>query len=579
MSGADHALRLFQAGQGLRSVLIHGPIGSGKSTLVAGFPDLLRVPASIDEDTLLGGTQDLLSDAGDAPCLLERAAGRTLLLEELSSFSTQVLSSILRAAEEGGFRQERHGRNRGFRPVNFRVIGTTCDLDSLPSSVRDRFDISGRTSVPDTAAARVDAVISPIDEKEGPSLLPGATVRRVIATVGAESGVGSLRADLALARAGSAAALLDDAERIDTAHIRMVSDHVFAHRDVVMLPPPPPPEASPPADSPDSPESEQTDARDSDPTPPQQPPGTDREDTGSSPEQPEDDGDRQAGTESPDPSHTPPGSAQLSLQESGLSPVAGSGKRLQGDTRTRRGRIIRQVSRGRATDRRDVSVLGTLLAAARRGGVTPSPGRPRIRVDKEDLRFNQRRAHSPYLILFLVDASGSMAGRSRFAWSREAVFSLLEEAYRKRDRVGLVTFAGEEARVLLAPTRSTELASRQLREVRTGGRTPLGAALTAAGEIFRTALRRDPVQVPYLVCVTDGRINQSLEPGNPPIPEALDLGRRFREEFEARSLVVDSESGVVKVGVSTLLARALGGEYRHLSELSASAAGRTIQAG
>ena len=112
------------------------------------------------------------------------------------------------------------------------------------------------------------------------------------------------------------------------------------------------------------------------------------------------------------------------------------------------------------------------MAAA---GKQPSRGQTTGRVDlrAEDLRVAVREGREANLVLFCVDASGSMAARKRMTQVKTAVLSLLMDAYRRRDKVGLITFRGQGAELVLPPTHSVEIAARRLDELPAGGRTPL----------------------------------------------------------------------------------------------------------
>lgn len=108
-------------------------------------------------------------------------------------------------------------------------------------------------------------------------------------------------------------------------------------------------------------------------------------------------------------------------------------------------------------------------------------------------------------MLFVVDASGSMAARQRMAAVKGAVLSLLMDAYQRRDKVGLITFRGKEAAVVLPPTSSVDAAAARLETLPTGGRTPLAAGLLKAHDVLRVERLRDPSRRPLLLVVTDGR--------------------------------------------------------------------------
>src|SRR5690606_34482270 len=121
-------------------------------------------------------------------------------------------------------------------------------------------------------------------------------------------------------------------------------------------------------------------------------------------------------------------------------------------------------------------LVETLLAAA---GKQSSRGRTtgRVELRNEDLRVAVREGREANLVLFCVDASGSMAARKRMTQVKTAILSLLLDAYRRRDKVGLVTFRGAEATVALPPTHSVDIAAARLDEVPAGGRTPLAEGL------------------------------------------------------------------------------------------------------
>jgi magnesium chelatase subunit D len=142
---------------------------------------------------------------------------------------------------------------------------------------------------------------------------------------------------------------------------------------------------------------------------------------------------------------------------------------------------------------------------------------------------------------------------------------LLLDAYRKRDRVGLVAFREQSAELLLPPTNSVELAERCLRLLPTGGRTPLAAGLTLATAcIARARLAAQP-PIPLLVIVTDGRAN-AAPPGEQPWPAALQEAERIRARGW-RALVLDGERGLAGTGLARALSQALGAAYLPLDAL------------
>ncbi|MEV5185486.1 putative cobaltochelatase [Streptomyces werraensis] len=185
-------------------------------------------------------------------------------------------------------------------------------------------------------------------------------------------------------------------------------------------------------------------------------------------------------------------------------------------------------------------------------------------VRRDDLRQATREGREGNLVLFVVDASGSMAARQRMGAVKGAVLSLLLDAYQRRDKVGLVTFRGSAADVALPPTSSVDAAAARLESLPTGGRTPLAAGLLKAHDVLRVERLRDPARRALVVVVTDGRATGGPEP----VALASRAARLFAAEGIA-SVVVDCESGPVRLGLAGRLAGELGGTAVTLDELRA----------
>jgi magnesium chelatase subunit D len=213
----------------------------------------------------------------------------------------------------------------------------------------------------------------------------------------------------------------------------------------------------------------------------------------------------------------------------------------------------------------DLAIDATLRAAARHG-LQPDGG---MTIERSDLHRKERVSRTGTLILFVVDASGSMAARQRMAMVKGAVLGLLQSAYEQRDEVGVIAFRGPNAEVLLPPTRGIDRAEEALRVLPTGGRTPLAHALVLARETIRQAQRSAPDRLVLLVLLSDGKANVGLpeSPGDPweqTLQAAADLAGDG-----IPALVLDSDAGFVRVGRARQLAEALGAEYLPLEELSA----------
>ncbi|RYJ03085.1 MAG: VWA domain-containing protein, partial [Actinomycetales bacterium] len=250
-----------------------------------------------------------------------------------------------------------------------------------------------------------------------------------------------------------------------------------------------------------------------------------------------------------------------------LFAVAGTGEGEAG----RRSRAV--TSRGRRVGARPVDrsgdgggsidLLQTLRAAAphqaARGRRTG-----KLALKNDDLRLAVREGLESNLVLFCVDASGSMAARRRMDQVKTAILSLLLDAYQRRDKVGLVTFRAGTADLALPPTGSVDVAARRLDELPAGGRTPLAEGLERAAEVLRIERIRDPRRRPLLVLVTDGRATHG--------PDAIARSQRAAGLLvDVDTLVVDCETGRFTMGLARTLAEHLRAEYVALGDVTADA--------
>jgi magnesium chelatase subunit D len=212
-----------------------------------------------------------------------------------------------------------------------------------------------------------------------------------------------------------------------------------------------------------------------------------------------------------------------------------------------------------------LAVDATLRSAARNG--LNDDGRPVVR--RSDLHRRERTGRTGTIILFIVDASGSMAARRRMEAVKGAVLSLLRDAYERRDRVGVIAFRGTEAELLLAPTDSVESAEHAMRSMPTGGRTPLAHALVLATETIRRTRRSGQAPIPMPVLLTDGKANVGLpdQPGDP-WEQAIQAAGNLAEA-DVAALVLDTDDGFVRLGRAREIALALGAEYLGLDDLTA----------
>lgn len=249
-------------------------------------------------------------------------------------------------------------------------------------------------------------------------------------------------------------------------------------------------------------------------------------------------------------------------------PQTGRGRRSQTTALHQDGYYVRATPPQGSV--RDVAIDATLRAAALRLAGAGEKVVARTQITASDLRVKVRQTRTGNLILFVVDASGSMAARKRMVSVKGAILSLLLDAYQKRDRVGLITFRGERAQLLVPPTNSVELAERQLRQLPTGGRTPLAAGLQLAEKVLANYQLQNSGLAPLLVLVTDGRANEGQKAHLH--QTALGLSRKG-----VPGLVLDSEQGYVRLGLAREIAGWLAAEYLPLDYLHSNTIAKRVR--
>ncbi|MFY7066116.1 VWA domain-containing protein [Nocardiopsis changdeensis] len=594
---------------------------------------LVELPVGATEDRVLGSLhlEQALTHGRVAyePGLLARAHRGLLYVDEVNLLHDHLVDLLLDAAATGRVTVERDGFSVE-HPARFLLIGTmNPEEGELRPQLLDRFGLTVEVRAPADPAARVEVVrrrmaydsdaaafadrygaaekalaeriAAARDTVRGARLSEAALLK--IAQVCAAFEVDGLRADIVTARTALAHAAWEGRAFVTRADIRRAALLALPHRrrrnpfdapglDEELLDrvlgdgdPPPDPPRPPGPDGADGP-AEDGGPGDGDADAPQAPdtPGDGRSpDAGPPDAGPSDigssgDGDGTGGAEyapAPQPPARPDGAAP-SVTAKAAAPyrprtltVRGAGAGADG-RRSRavgtRGRRIGAQPPGRGPSG-SLHLVETVKAAASR-----PHGGGRIGLLPRDLRVAVREGQESNLVLFCVDASGSMAARKRMGEVKTAILSLLLDAYRRRDKVGLVTFRGTGAELVLPPTRSVDTAAARLDGLPAGGRTPLAEGLLEAARVLRRERLRDPRQRPLLVLVTDGRATAG--PGS--------VGRSLAAADHVAALgvttvVVDGESGPLRLGLAAGLARRLGADHIPVSEVSAAALGGAVR--
>ncbi|WGM88860.1 MAG: putative cobaltochelatase [Candidatus Bathyarchaeum tardum] len=246
---------------------------------------------------------------------------------------------------------------------------------------------------------------------------------------------------------------------------------------------------------------------------------------------------------------------------------SGSGRRSKTRTNSKSGRYVSSaIPKGKVTDLAfDATLRAAALCQNRRREESNSENV--LLIEKSDLRQKVREKKMGNLIVFVVDASGSMAAQERMVATKGAILSLLIDAYQRRDRVGMIAFRKNCAEVILPPTSSVELAQKCLARLPTGGRTPLAHGLKSGLDTIRDCMRRDKEAIPLLALVSDGRANVNMYDGDP-VEEAKTMARAIKSAG-IKSIAIDTERDFISFGLVNQICSEMGGKYLRLEELSA----------
>ena len=252
--------------------------------------------------------------------------------------------------------------------------------------------------------------------------------------------------------------------------------------------------------------------------------------------------------------------------------ILGSGKRCKTISDSLKGRYVKSIiPKGKV---KDLAFDATLRAAAPYQRLLEKNGMA-IVIKKEHIREKIREKRIGTSILFTVDASGSMGAHERMKEVKGAIFSLLKDAYEKRDRIGLVAFRKDSAEELLPMTRSIELANKKLKDLPVGGKTPLHKGLEKSYTILLNEKKKNKNIVPVLVLVTDGKISTKENSENI-FSNLLKFCEKIRES-KIKVIVIDSEKGRIKLNMAKDINEKLGGKYYRLEDLKVQSISQVVR--
>ncbi|MFE5094023.1 putative cobaltochelatase [Streptomyces sp. NPDC056638] len=561
---------------------------------------MVELPVGASEDRLVGALdiERALAEGVKAfePGLLADAHRGILYVDEVNLLHDHLVDLLLDAAAMGASYVEREGVSVR-HAARFLLVGTmNPEEGELRPQLLDRFGLTVEVAASRETDLRVEVVRRRLAYDDDPAgfaaewadeegalrarivaaraLLPavrlGDGALRQIAATCAAFEVDGMRADIVMARTATALAAWAGRTDVLAEDVRQAALLALPHR-----------RRRNPFDAPGLDEDklddtlEQNSGEDDDPDPDGpggggRPPQGDGPDTPPQPEGEAGDTPAQSVPEQGQGQQSSGGGEQQPVRagepfRTKMLSVPGLGEGAAGRrsrARTEHGRTTgaRRPQGGALTK---LHLAATVQAAAPHQRARGRTGRGLV-VRRDDLRQATREGREGNLVLFVVDASGSMAARQRMSAVKGAVLSLLLDAYQRRDKVGLITFRGKDAQVVLPPTSSVDAAAARLEMLPTGGRTPVAAGLLKAHDVLRVERLRDPSRRPLLVVVTDGRATGGPEP-----VALASRAARLHEVEGTASVVVDCESGPVRLGLAGSLARDLGGTAVTLDELRA----------
>ena len=603
-------------------LLIGGRKGTAKSVLARSTKELIEpkqfidLPLNVTEDMLFGSIDiEYAVSKGQkrfAPGILARANENILYIDEVNLLRQELLLAVLDANAAGMNQVERDGISFT-HPVHLTVLATMNPEEGvLPQHILDRFgmyvdvesemeleqrvkimrqaleygsDVASFREVYAAATQELRAKIARALE-----LLPQIQLSDAMLILATQMVSQALcaghRAEIYLLEAAKALAALAGRAYVLPKDVEEAAQFVLPHR---MRKPPEPqePEASEQDSSEqDEDESENNDdeaqdntednSRDDNNLPP--PPLNNDEDDGAADD--EQDENEQEQKDEQEPQHNndqlAPEEQIADIDKSFRLPKMlldlgkdrnirrGSGKRSSTRTDLKQGRYVRaELPKAKVED---LAFDATIRAAAPFQKMREDNGCA-LNIKQEDLRQKVREKRIGNTFLFAVDASGSMGARERMRAVKGAIFYMLQEAYQKRDRVGMIAFRRQQAELLLPITRSVDLAQKCLAELPTGGKTPLADGLAMALQTLSMMNKHDSELEPILVLVTDGRANAMEADGGDPVASAIKIAERIGKA-KITSVVIDTESDFIKLGLAKRVAAAMGANYYTLQRLT-----------
>ena len=571
-------------------VLITGQKGTAKSTAVRALGELthkkvITLPLSVTEDRLIGSVDlEQTMKTGKAvylPGILSEADGQILYVDEVNLLQDHLTDIVLTAHGAKENRVEREGIS-AVSDCCFLLVGTmNPEEGQLRQHFLDQFGLCvvvGSENKPEQRLAIVKARMAYEDDPKAfaesyaqqetqlrdridaaSKLLPQITAteanRLYIVSKCLEAEVQGHRADLTLEETAKAVAAWNGHTEITKEDIDEAAPYVLLHRRRnTEQPPEEEQQESEPPEQNDGNDAPPPDRKDSDGPPPRNPPqgrGRDQNFAMGSSFKVADFGHRAS-----------------------RQTHKGFGKRTTAKSAGKMGRYVHSVQQNLTGD----LALDATIRAAAPYQISRDKNGLAIAIREADIREKVRQRKYANLIVFVVDASGSMGASKRMTETKGAILSLLKDAYVKRDKVCLIAFRGKEAQVLLPPTRSVDRGVRLLETMAVGGRTPLNHGIAKGMQVIQSELKKNPGVLPYMVMITDGKGNVSIDPKLKPKQELLEISEKLRAFPYINTMVLDIErKGAMSFGIAREMALRMGANYQKIETLNAGAIIQAIE--
>ncbi len=588
------ALILNAVNPKIGGVLISGEKGTAKSTLVRGLANILsdirlvNLPLNVTEDRLVGSIDIKKAiDEGKSVLdsgILKDAHNQILYIDEVNLLSEHIVNILLEVNSIKVNNVQREGISCS-HPCEFILIGSMNPEEGLlRSQFIDRFGMYTEAVSEDDIDVRTEIILRRLEYEKNPKLycekwkeeneklrlliqesknkLNFVTISKdnldLAASISQEGKCAGHRAEIILIETARAIAALKGKSIIEEDFIKEAAEYVLPHRlkekisiDEIM--------------DEQSKENESTSPDNHNQSNDSQGEGSSESIDKSAQNNAEIKDNVQTSEEEENIEDIREINDKLTIKTSfeAKKDLKGFGKRNKVKTDTKQGRYIRyKIPRGKIND---IAIDATFRTAASKQKQRQNNGLA-LNIKSEDLREKVKERRTGAEILFLVDASGSMGAKRRMGAVKGAVLSLLNDAYQKRDSVGVIAFRKDRADVLLNITRSVDLAQKCLKDISTGGKTPLALGLYKSYEILRTNRIKNKNALQYLVVVSDGKANVGLKTSDY-LGDALMIADKIKSDG-IKSIVIDTEGGYIQYGFAKELAERLDASYIKMSNIN-----------